>query len=111
MLKHEEFLVNAVTDGKSSAGAWYDSYCELMDERMVYGSLIYDSGGNKSTANYTQLNLFRHNPRLILTNYMRYWMRNIASSNSFAAIRYNDLCYLSPASEIWGGVRPYALIY
>ncbi len=44
VLKHREYLVNAVKDGKPSAGAWCDSIVELMDERMVYGSAIYDSG-------------------------------------------------------------------
>ncbi len=41
VLKHREYLVNAVKDGKAYGGAWCDSVVELMDERMVYGSVNY----------------------------------------------------------------------
>ena len=72
LLPHREYLVNAVTDGKPSAGAWCDSLVELMDERMVYGSCIFDSGStdgvtvpNRYSTENSQLNAFRHAKYLI----------------------------------------------
>ncbi len=40
VLKHREYLVNAVKDGKASGGAWCDSFVELMDERMVLSPAV-----------------------------------------------------------------------
>ena len=72
LLAHREYLVNAVADGKPSGGAWCDSLVELMDERMVYGSCIFDSGAsdgitvrNRYSTGNSQLNAFRHAKYLI----------------------------------------------
>ena len=40
ILSHREFLVSLVVEGKPSGGIWADRLVDLMDERMVYGSLI-----------------------------------------------------------------------
>ena len=73
ILKHREFLVNAVANGKASSEAWCDSFVELMNEWMVYGAPIFDSastdGGdtipNRYSVSCKQLNPFRHRPVLI----------------------------------------------
>ena len=117
VLSHREYLVNAVADGKPSAGAWFDSIVELMDERMVYGSLIFDSGNpngiiipDRSSVSYKQLNLFRHRPDLIC-NRQWLWIRNIVSDTDFAIIINTGLCNHRNASSGAGGVRPFSLLY
>ena len=42
LASHKEYLPNAVdSSGAQSAGAWYDSCVELMNEPMVYGCFIH----------------------------------------------------------------------
>lgn len=123
VLKHREYLVNAVKDGKASGGAWCDSFVDLMDERMVYGATQFDSsapdgsGGTAVNASFhrysvscKQLNLFRHRPDLI-SNRQWYWLRNVVSAACFADVDSNGDCSYSDASHSGGGVRPAALIY
>lgn len=123
VLKHPEYLVNAVKDGKPSAGAWYNCLVELMDERMVYGTFQYDSaspdgsGGNNPGATFNrysvsckQLNLFRYNPVLI-SNKQWTWLRNVVSATCFALVGSNVTSSYCNASNSGGGVRPFALIY
>ena len=116
LLKHYEYLVNAVTNGRPSGGTWVERLVDLMDERMVYGSLIYDSGGSDGTNVYNrysvsqkQLNLFRHRPDLI-SNRQYYWLRNVVSGASFARVNTNGLCNINLAFNSHG-VPPAALIY
>ena len=117
VLSHREYLVNAVTDGKPSAGAWFDSLVELLDERQVYGSLIFDSGNpdgstvpNRYSVACKQLNLFRHRPDLIVSSRQWWWLRNVVSPASFAAVSNAGDCTYDSASNVCG-VRPLALIY
>mgnify|MGYP007101847984 CR=1 FL=1 len=116
LLAHREYLVNAVADGKPSAGAWCDSLVELMDERMVYGSLIFDSGNpdgtnvpNRYSLANAQLNAFRH-AKYLISNRQYYWLRNVVSAAVFANVNYYGDCYYSSGSYA-NGVRPFALIY
>ena len=90
ILSHREYLVNAVKDGKPSGGAWCDSLVELMDERMVYGSCIFDSGSpdgadvpNRYSIGNSQLNAFRH-AKYLISNRQYYWLRNVVSAAYFA---------------------------
>lgn len=41
VLNHRVYLVNAVTNGAPSAGAWVSSEVDLMTEQMVYGCPVY----------------------------------------------------------------------
>ena len=117
VLKHREYLVNAVADGRPSAGAWCDSVVELMDERMVYGSLIFDSastdGGdtipNRYSVSHMQLAGFRHN-KVLVSNRQWYWLRNVVSPAYFASVNDSGNCSYPVASNVIG-VRPAALIY
>ena len=118
VLKHREYLVNAVANGKASAGAWCDSFVDLMDERMVYGAPIFDSastdGGDTIPSRYSvsckQLNLFRHRPDMI-SNRQWYWLRNVVSAACFALVNILGYCNFNSASHSGGGVRPAALLY
>ena len=116
ILPHREYLVNAVTDGQPSGGAWFDSIVELLDEREVYGSLIFDSGAsdgqtvrNRYSIDKSQLPLFQHRPDLISSR-MWYWLRNVVSPSYFANVGKYGSCAYSNASAV-GGVRPAFLLY
>ena len=110
LLTHREYLVNAVTDGYPSGGAWFDSTVELMNEIMVYGSYIYTPAGDgtttvtRSTIDKQQLSLFRLNPRAI-NNRVNIWLRDVVSSSVFAFVGNNGYAFLYSASSSLG-VRP-----
>lgn len=111
VLTHREYLVNAVSAGVPSAGAWFDSSVELMNEPMVYGSYIHTAGGNGSTivirytTDKTQLALFRLSPKDINTR-SYYWLRDVVSSTHFALVDGNGLPNYYIASYFDGVVRP-----
>ena len=115
ILAHREYLANAVSNGKQSAGAWYDSEIELMTESMVYGAPHFAPACDGSTvpANYTvackQLSLFRHRPDLI-SNRQTYWLRDVVSAAYFAIVYGIGHCNYDNASAAYG-VRPAFPIY
>ena len=110
VLTHRVYLTNAVTNGKPSGGAWFDSDVELMNENMVYGSHIFAPASDGSTipTNYTveksQLPLFQLAPHLI-SNRQWFWLRDAVSSAFFARVYdYGYAHYYDASNE--GGVRP-----
>ena len=120
VLNHRVYLVNAVSTGVPSAGAWYDSEVELMSEKMVYGCPIFEPmwGGAKETSvsicNYTleksQLPLFALNPAAINANNPGYWLRDVVDYASFACVgHYGEAQYADASSG--RGVRPFFCIY
>ena len=95
ILKHREFLVNAVTNGKPTGTDWYDSTVELMNENMVYGGRQFSPMPDGATdpwntcQNYTidksQLPLFRYEPWMICSRNW-FWLRDPVSTADFAAV-------------------------
>ena len=116
ILNHRELLTNAVTDGKSSGWAWYDSTIELMNESMVYGHNAWGSHhGYETGIDKSQLSLFKHKPDLIVAlndagSRYWYWLRDVVSSSGFAHVSNNGDADGGGASGS-GGVRPAFLIY
>ena len=116
ILKHREYLQNAVTSGYPSAGAWYDSTVELMTEQMVYGGKVLGTACNGSTIPnlYTvaksQLALFRLRPDIICCR-VPYWLRDVVSGACFANVNYIGNANYSNASNSAIGVRPAFTIY
>lgn len=110
VLKHRVYLVNAVTDGIPSAGAWCDSEVELMNEQMVYGGAIFMPIANGSTVftNYrvekSQLPLFALEPSRIC-NRATWWLRDVVSASGFALVYVNGNANYYYASNSFG-VRP-----
>ena len=110
VLTHREYLVNAVTDGKPSAGGWVDSSVELPSEIMMYGSHILSPANDGATVstlytiNKQQLALFNLVPRFITTRYW-YWLRDPVSAAYFASVNYRGLAGSYNASDSLG-VRP-----
>lgn len=114
ILTHRDYLVNSVTDGYPSAGAWYDSTVELMNEVMVYGTKHWSAMNNGTTAvnNCTtgkqQLALFQLNPRIVSIQ-SSWWLRDVVSSTRFALVYYSGAADNEYAGYSYG-VRPYCVI-
>ena len=110
VLSHKIYLTNAVTNGKPSAGAWFDSEVDLMCEEMVYGGGIFrpTSDGTTVPSNYrvekSQLPLFTHRPELI-SNRVTYWLRDVVTAATFAYVRDAGHATYSAAGDSYG-VRP-----
>ena len=108
LAQHREYLANAVTDGAESAGAWFDSTVELMNEWMVYGHANWTRQGSGKNYLYTidkaQLALFRLNPAMVNLRYS-YWLRNVASEIRFALVYDSGHATSYYASNSFG-VRP-----
>jgi len=107
VLTHRKYLSNAVSDGQASGAAWFDSDVELMNEVMVCGSVMdgkavygrFNIGIEKS-----QLPLFTLRPDLL--NIRTYWwLRDVSSERTFAAI-YNAGETYSINASLACGVRP-----
>ena len=110
ILTHREYLINAVTDGHASAGAWFDSTLDLPNEIMMYGCHVYAAMNNGTVipTNYTigktQLALFTVVPKLI-SNRATFWLRDVVSSAAFAHVGYGGDANYNGASNSYG-VRP-----
>ena len=114
ILSHREYLPNATkaaTDPTyESAGSWYDSTVELMNERMVYGAdILHNIEVNGAIpTNYTidksQLPLFALEPSRIC-NRANWWLRDVVSAASFAFVGYGGRAASYNASNSIG-VRP-----
>lgn len=114
VLTHREFLINTVTNGYPSAGAWFDSTVELPNEIMIYGSLIHTPAGDGSiivncyTISKQQLALFSVAPKFVNIR-ASYWLRDVVSSSNFASMRYHGIAAYDNASGSIG-VRPVFLV-
>lgn len=115
LLTHREYLINAVTNGYPSAGAWVDSQVELMNEPMVAGCYINVPAGNgttipkRYTSSMAQLALFKVAPEFINTTStgqrISYWLRDVVSTNRFSRVTdYGPITETAPSLEY--GVRP-----
>ncbi len=120
IVQHKNLLANAVTNGYESAGGWFDSTIELMNEIMVYGGNIFHNiqNGANLPYNYTidkqQLSLFKLRPDLTVARNDAgerywYWLRDVVSASHFAHVGTNGNAHYDGASHA-GGVRPAFLI-
>ena len=91
VLTHKEYLINTMTSGYPSAGAYVDSSIELPNEPMIYGSYIYTPANNgttdvkRYTISNTQLALLRLCPEYIISG-SGYWLRDAVSASHFARV-------------------------
>lgn len=113
VLSHREYLINAVTDGHASAGAWFDSTVDLMNEIMVYGCMIRAQANGPTAVTTTtnskqQLALYRLNTKA-LDKREYFWLRDVVSATSFAGVSLGG--YATDAGASYSrGVRPVAAI-
>lgn len=110
VLNHRQHLTTTVANGRPSAGSWFDSTVELMNEQNVYGGKVFapTSDGSTVPALYTidksQFPLFALEPSRI-TNRANYWLRDIVSAAHFASVNTNGHANYNNASTSHG-VRP-----
>ena len=111
VLTHREHLCNAVTNGKQSGGAWFDSSIELPSEIMMYGHIHFGNASdgntipNIYTLSKTQLALFMVCPRFIVNRSYNQWLRDVVSSAYFALVNsFGCTDYGSASGSL--GVRP-----
>lgn len=114
ILSHREYLANATkstTDPTyESAGYWYDSTVELMNERMIYGADVFHNieVNGAIPLNYTidksQLPLFALEPSRIC-NCDTWWLRDVVSAEYFATVGCFSGADGNNASSSFG-VRP-----
>lgn len=115
LLTHREYLINTVTNGYPSAGAWTDSAVDLMNEPMVYGCYINTPAGDgtivskRYTNSRKQLALFSAAPMFINTTIdgqrFSYWLRDVVSSNRFVRVaEYGPSTDTAPSLDY--GIRP-----
>lgn len=114
ILTHREYLANAMSAATDpayeSAGSWYDSAVELMNERMVYGADVFHNvevNGAipfNNTIDKTQLALFALDPGNIC-NRADWWLRCAMSSARFTCVNIAG-CADSSAASYPLGVRP-----
>lgn len=110
ILTYRDYLTNASTNGRPSAGSWYNCKVELMNENMVYGAGMFKpvSDGSNVPMNYTvartQLPLFAFRPDLIC-NRAHWWLRDVVTAAYFAFVYDTGLANSSNAS-VARGVRP-----
>ena len=120
IVSHRNLFANATTNGYESAGGWFHSDIELMNEIMVYGSNIFHNiqNGANLAYNYTmdkqQLSLFRLKPDLTVARNDAgerywYWLRDVVSASIFAIVSHYGFAGHGSASDS-GGVRPAFLI-
>lgn len=110
ILNHRQYLCNAVTNGRQSAGSWYDSTVELMTEQNCYGGKVFgvSNDGSSIPALYTvdksQYPLFTFRPDMI-SNRAWFWLRDVVSAANFARVDNFGLANCYYASGAYG-VRP-----
>ena len=114
ILNHRELLANATKATADptyeSAGSWYDSTVDLMNECMVYGSNIFhnvEANGAipySHTVDKSQLALFRLDPSKIC-NRAHWWLRDVVSAAYFAFVNGGGDANCANASTTLG-VRP-----
>lgn len=92
VLSHRQYFVNAVSSGRPSAGAWYDSTVDLPNECMMYGHLHFSptSDGSSVPAIYTidktQLALMAVCPKFINPARENQWLRDVVSGTNCAVV-------------------------
>ena len=106
VVNHRKYLSNAVSDGQASAAAWFDSDVELMNEVMVYGSVVSGEGGQYNIGTEkSQLPLFALRPDLLNIR-SSWWLRDVHSATRFASVNSNGYAGATDASYSVPGVRP-----
>ena len=113
ILSHREYFTSASSNGKPSAGAWYDSTVDLPNEIMLYGCPIFTVSNTGDvptlyTVDKTQLALMAMVPRFIRsqTDGQHSWIRDIVSAAYFACVNNYGLAGNNGASNPNLGVRP-----
>ena len=114
LLTIRQLFQNSVAGGgyENTVGEWYDATVWLMNEFNVYGGLVWKNAyaGTNWRGNYTidnsQYPGFALDPTMIHTpSRNAYWLRDVATSDTFAHVYGDGHCGAGAASDS-RGVRP-----
>lgn len=97
----------AVVDNWST---WYDVTCNLFNEMMVYGSLIFTSSAGEARSNPVQVPLFKHDADALMAYGNHYWLRAVVYSTYFADVNGANGSANNHGAADSRGVRPYFLL-
>lgn len=107
---HKEYLCNSAADGYPDGYIYADTDAELPSEIMMFGTRLAspsptgENSFNCKTHSKTQLALFQIAPSFITTR-ESYWLRDIASIETFCCVNGAGAIQTNPVTE-YAGVRP-----
>lgn len=112
LLKHREYISNAVADGVPTGGEWVDTIYNIFNEIMYYGSIVNgeNNAGNNTGCSKNQIALFKLN-QSSMNRRTSIWLRDIVSAASFASVSSYGLAMAFPASSAVPSVLGYYLIH
>lgn len=96
--------------GASSGGAWTSVQACLMSEVEVYGSVVWSSSAYDTGSACKQFELFAQSKAAINNRSAYYWLKDVASSSTFAAVYNYGYAYYRGASGADHFVRPRFII-
>lgn len=108
ILTYRDYMSNAVTNGQSSAAEWVDARVELMNEVMIYGSVIGGPTQFDVGIFCFQFPLFAQCPELIHIK-QNIWLRSVAGAIYFANVGNYGIASANAAASL-RGFRPFALL-
>lgn len=114
LLKHREYISNAVTEGVPSGGEWIDTIYNIFNEVMYCGSVVNGadnagSGPYNTGCSKNQIALFKFDQSSI-NRRINIWLRDVVSEFNFAAVTSGGVVARSGASFSLNGVLGYYLI-
>ena len=105
VITHRRLLCNTAADGQASFGGWFESDVELMNEVMVFGSVVNGEGGLYNIGiEKSQLPLFALRPDLLNIR-GTWWLRDVGSATRFVYVHNYGNANVANASTAYG-VRP-----
>ena len=92
--------------GCSNNYGWYDCQAVLMSEIEVYGSTVWSSSGYDTGTAKVQLPLFANNKSALNNRSCFYYLKGVASTESFCCCNYDGGAAFAGAGYTSIGVRP-----
>ena len=115
LLKHREYISNAVTDGVPTGGEWVDTTYNIFNEAMYYGTIV--NGANNAGAGLYNTGCSKNQIKLFMLDQSsmnrrsNIWLRDVVSASIFALVDVNGYAARDVASNPWFGVLGYYLIH
>ena len=115
LLKHREFISNAVTNGVVTGGEWVDTIYNIFNEAMHYGTVV--NGANNAGAGVyntgcskNQIALFKFD-QFSMNRKTNIWLRDVVSASNFATVNGSGVAGSTNASHSGFSVLGYYLIH
>ena len=115
LLKHREYISNAVTDGVPTGGEWVDTIYNIFNEAMYYGTVV--NGANNAGAGLYNTGCSKNQIKLFMLDQSSMnrrndiWLRDVVSASFFAGVFYFGYANRYAASLPWVSVLGYYLIH